>query len=66
MDLKKEDRGGLAKYEVPTGYRDVKSFCTARRIVEAGARFVTLSWGSWDTHQNFIPCASNCLHWTSA
>ena len=33
----------------------MKSFCTARRIVEAGARFVTLSWGSWDTHRsNFI------------
>ena len=40
LDLKKEDPRRLAKYEVPTGYRDVKSFCTARRIVEAGARFV--------------------------
>ena len=55
LDLKKEDPRRLAKYEVPTGYRDVKSFCTARRIVEAGARFVTLSWGGWDTHsKNFI------------
>ena len=55
LDLKQEDPRRLAKYEVPKGYRDVKSFCTARRIVEAGARFVTLSWGSWDTHRsNFI------------
>ena len=55
LDLKKEDPRRLAKYEVPTGYRDVKSFCTARRIVEAGARFVTLSRGSWETHRkNFI------------
>ena len=52
LDLKKEAPKRLAKYEVPKGYRDVKSFCTARRLVEAGARFVTLSWGSWDTHGN--------------
>ncbi len=55
LDLKKEDPKRLAKYEVPKGYRDVKSFCTARRIVEAGARFVTLSWGGWDSHsKNFV------------
>ena len=52
LDIKKEDPKRLAKYEVPKGYRDVKSFCTARRLVEAGARFVTLSWGGWDTHGN--------------
>ena len=55
LDIKKEDPKRLAKYEVPKGYRDVKSFCTARRLVEAGARFVTLSWGGWDTHgSNFV------------
>ena len=55
LDLKKEDPKRLARYEVPKGYRDVKSFCTARRIVEAGARFVTLSWGGWDSHsKNFV------------
>ncbi len=55
LDLKKEDPRRLSKYEVPKGYRDVKSFCTARRVMEAGARFVTLSWGSWDSHsKNFI------------
>lgn len=26
------------------------SFLTARRLVEAGARFVTVTYGSWDTH----------------
>lgn len=55
LDLKKESPKRLAKYEVPKGYRDVKSFCTARRIIEAGARFVTLSWGGWDSHsKNFV------------
>jgi len=55
LDLKKEDPRRLAKYTVPRGNRDVKSFCTARRLVEAGARFVTLSWGGWDTHgSNFV------------
>ena len=55
LDLKQEDPKRLAKYEVPKGSRDVKSFCTARRIVEAGARFVTLSWGGWDSHnKNFV------------
>lgn len=26
------------------------TFLTARRLVEAGVRVVTLNWGSWDTH----------------
>ncbi len=26
------------------------SFLTARRLVEAGARFVTITYGAWDTH----------------
>ena len=29
-----------------------KLMLTARRLVEAGVRVVTLSWGSWDTHSN--------------
>lgn len=35
-------------------YKGVEQFLTARRLIEAGVGFVTLSIGSWDTHgQNF-------------
>ncbi|HUE74643.1 MAG TPA: DUF1501 domain-containing protein [Pirellulaceae bacterium] len=35
--------------------RDGQSFLTARRLIEAGVRVVTLNWGGWDTHgQNFV------------
>jgi hypothetical protein len=30
--------------------REASSFLTARRLVEAGVRVVTFSWGGWDTH----------------
>lgn len=34
----------------------------ARRLVEAGARFVTVEHGNWDTHaQNFISLETNLL-----
>ena len=52
LDLAKEDPKITARYDVPKGYRSVKSFLTARRLVEAGARFVGMGWGSWDTHSN--------------
>ncbi|MCI0641015.1 MAG: DUF1501 domain-containing protein [Gemmataceae bacterium] len=36
-------------------YRGIEPFLTARRLVEAGVGCVTLSYGSWDTHErNFI------------
>ena len=31
---------------------DCKNFLLARRVVEAGARFVTLTTGGWDTHND--------------
>jgi hypothetical protein len=35
-------------------YKGVEQFLTARRLIEAGAGCVTLSYGSWDTHsRNF-------------
>ena len=35
-------------------YGGNRSFLLARRLVEAGVRVVSLSWGGWDTHgQNF-------------
>jgi uncharacterized protein (DUF1501 family) len=39
-DKKDEDRYG----------RDATMFLTARKLVEAGVRVVTFSWGGWDTH----------------
>ncbi len=36
-------------------YKGVEHSLTARRLVEAGVGFVTLSIGGWDTHgQNFV------------
>ncbi len=49
LDLKNEEPKTVARYG-----RDCKNFLLARRVVEAGARFVTLSTGGWDTHsKNF-------------
>ena len=39
-DKKEEDRYG----------KDATMFLTARKLVEAGVRVVTFSWGGWDTH----------------
>jgi hypothetical protein len=39
-DKKDEDRYG----------KDATMFLTARKLVEAGVRVVTFSWGGWDTH----------------
>ena len=59
LDLKKEDPKVLERYKTPGD--QVQSFCTARRLVEAGARFVTLSWGGWDTHENNFTHLKNQL-----
>ncbi len=48
LDLNKEDK------KVRDSYKGVEGFLTARRLVEAGVGFVTLSFGGWDTHgKNF-------------
>jgi len=44
LDLKNEDPKTLERY------KGLEQFLTARRLVEAGVGFVTLSFGSWDTH----------------
>jgi uncharacterized protein (DUF1501 family) len=46
LDLKKEDPKTLERY------KGLENFLTARRLVEAGVGFVTLSYGGWDTHSN--------------
>jgi hypothetical protein len=45
LDRNKYDAKDVDRYG-----RDATSFLTARRLVEAGVRVVTLSWGGWDTH----------------
>ncbi len=64
MDLSREDPRLRARY----GIGDMKNegdgppccmdhFLMARRLVEAGVRVVTISFGRWDTHgQNFKSC----------
>jgi hypothetical protein len=65
LDLSKEDPRLVARYGVddPAFERDgaprmVRNFCIARRLVEAGARVVTLNFSRWDWHgpdgKNFV------------
>jgi hypothetical protein len=65
LDLSKEDPRVVARYGVdnPVFERDgaprmVRNFCIARRLVEAGARVVTLNFTRWDWHgpdgKNFV------------
>jgi hypothetical protein len=65
LDLSKEDPKVLARYgtDDPAFERDgaprmVRNFCIARRLVEAGARVVTLNFSRWDWHgpdgKNFV------------
>lgn len=66
MDLSKEDPATLEKYG--TGHekrygdgapRNNQHFLMARRLVEAGARVVTLNFGRWDFHSNNFSEAKN-------
>ncbi|MFK5922646.1 MAG: DUF1501 domain-containing protein [Verrucomicrobiota bacterium] len=57
LDLEKEDVKTRERYGkgVPTNYgdgapRNLEHFLMARRLVEAGARCVTLNFGRWDFH----------------
>lgn len=57
LDLNKEDPANLARYgECDTKFqrdgapRMVENFCLARRLVEAGARYVALNYSRWDWH----------------
>src|SRR5205085_7613556 len=70
LDLSKEDPKVLAKYGVddPEFERDgaprmVRNFCIARRLVEAGARVVSLNFSRWDWHgpdgRNFVESRRN-------
>ncbi|MCR9233758.1 MAG: DUF1501 domain-containing protein [bacterium] len=57
LDLSKEDPQILARYGESSEkfQRDgappmIENFCMARRLVEAGARFVSLNYSRWDWH----------------
>lgn len=59
LDVEQEDRAVRERYGYgsmePAGYGDAgwlrnEDFLIARRLVEAGARVVTLSFGRWDWH----------------
>jgi hypothetical protein len=65
LDLSREDPSVLAKYGVddPEFERDgaprmIRNFCIARRLVEAGARVVSMNFIRWDWHggdgMNFV------------
>jgi hypothetical protein len=65
LDLSKESPAALARYgaDDPAFERDgaprmVRNFCLARRLVEAGARVVSLNFSRWDWHgpdgKNFV------------
>ena len=65
LDLSKEDPATLARFGAndPKFVRDgaprmVRNFCLARRLVEAGARVVTMNFSRWDWHgpdgKNFV------------
>jgi hypothetical protein len=64
LDVSKEDPRLRAKYGIGDMRNEADGppccmdhFLMARRLVEAGARVVTISFGRWDTHsQNFRSC----------
>jgi hypothetical protein len=70
LDLSREDPRVVARYGVddPAYVRDgaprmVRNFCIARRLVEAGARVVSLNFSRWDWHggdgRNFVEGRAN-------
>ena len=68
LDIKKEKAEVLARYKPETkkgggdgGSRSLEPFLVARRLVEAGARCVTLAWGGWDSHGNNFKSLSTQL-----
>ncbi|MEZ6058013.1 MAG: DUF1501 domain-containing protein [Planctomycetaceae bacterium] len=57
LDLSKEDPAIVARYgksdekfQRDGAPRMIENFCVARRLVEAGARFVSLNYSRWDWH----------------
>jgi uncharacterized protein (DUF1501 family) len=72
MDLSKEDPRSLAEYTVPEptvpdrvgtseGAASVKKFLLARRLIEAGVRYVSITLSDFDTHSHNFPCMRRLL-----
>ena len=58
LDMRNEDPEVVRRYG--TGYlQPTNPFLLARRVVEAGARFVSFEVGSWDTHKDNFPMMRN-------
>ena len=51
LDTKQEDPRRYDRYGIDQR-RDSERFLLARRLVSAGVRCVSFSWGGWDTHSN--------------
>lgn len=71
LDLSKEDPKVVERYGKSREdfQRDgappmIENFCVARRLVEAGARFVSLNYSRWDWHgsdgMNYPKCREEC------
>ncbi|MFN0050653.1 MAG: DUF1501 domain-containing protein [Planctomycetales bacterium] len=54
LDLNQEDPRLRERYlgGSASPHRENERFLMARRLIEAGVRCVSLSWGGWDTHGN--------------
>ncbi|QDU93350.1 DUF1501 domain-containing protein [Lignipirellula cremea] len=54
LDINKEDPAVMARYvgAAQGRMRDNERFLRARRLIEAGVRCVSMTWGGWDTHAN--------------
>ena len=50
LDASEEPAETIERYGARS--RDGERFLLARRLIEAGVRSVSLSWGGWDTHRN--------------
>ena len=51
LDLRQEDPRVIAKYGIEKDQQNQRMIL-ARRLIQAGTRCVTFSWGGWDTHGN--------------
>ena len=51
LDLRREDPRLLERYGVEKDQQNQRMIL-ARRLIQAGTRCVSFSWGSWDTHGN--------------
>jgi hypothetical protein len=62
LDSDKEPESNRRRYGVDNNtFQLNRKFLTARRLVEAGVRVVSLTWGGWDTHSGNFTSMRNQL-----